>query len=32
MKKLPKKINSNVLVIIDGWTWVIEGNYTYCAW
>jgi len=29
MKKVPENIDSNLLVIIDGWTWVIEGDYTY---
>ena len=29
IKILPKHIDSNVLVIIDGWTWVIDGNYTF---
>lgn len=29
MKKIPKDIHSNVLEILDGWTWITEGNYTY---
>lgn len=29
MKKIPKSINSKELIIIQGWTWVTEGNYTY---
>lgn len=29
MKKIPKSILSKELVIIDGWTWVTEDDYTY---
>ena len=29
VKKIPGNIHSKVLVIIDGWTWVTEDNYTY---
>ena len=29
IKKIAKNINSNSLVIIGGWTWVTEDNYTY---
>ncbi|MBW9155232.1 zinc ribbon domain-containing protein [Clostridium tagluense] len=29
MKKIPESIYSKELVIIDGWTWVAEDNYTY---
>lgn len=29
IKKLPLSINSRELIIIEGWTWGTEGNYTY---
>lgn len=29
IKKIPRNIYSKVLVIIDGWIWVTEENYTY---
>jgi len=29
IKKFPKNVYSKKLVIIDGWTWVTEGEHTY---